>query len=175
MKMVMGDTLLIQATRAGELGSVKGLLDKNADVNGASDNGWTALMWACNMYGQTHYEVYQRIARLLVEKGADLKVRDKNGKTPLIVATQVADLPTTNLLLDRGADASVKEKSGYTPLLYTLTERWKDADAAAVVPRLVKAGANVSEQSPTKQTPIQLAQSLHMTKTLASLRAAGAR
>src|ERR1051325_836611 len=49
MKMVMGDTLLIQATRAGELGSVKGLLDKNADVNGASDNGWTALMWACNM------------------------------------------------------------------------------------------------------------------------------
>ena len=67
---------LLDAVKRKNITEVKEVLSIGADVNSASDNGWTVLIWACH-YGHTD------IARLLIEHGADINIKNKNGKTAL--------------------------------------------------------------------------------------------
>jgi ankyrin repeat protein len=65
----------------------------------------------------------QRIARMLVDHGADLKAVNDYGQTPLHVAIVESDLrgeiyleDTVRMLVDRGADIHSRDSDGRTPL-----------------------------------------------------------
>ncbi len=75
-----GLTPLLFATREGDLESVKVLLGAGADVNQASEYGWSALLVA------THNRFY-RLGLYLLEHGADPNLANEGGWTPLYIAT----------------------------------------------------------------------------------------
>lgn len=84
------------------------LLDSGLCINDAdSINGNTPL----------HLAIFQNkleIARVLVERGADLNIKNINGCTPAHLA--VKSLPMLELLLDRNVDLKIADENGLPPL-----------------------------------------------------------
>jgi ankyrin repeat protein len=105
------DQQLIDAAMDGDLAKIKALISARADVN-ARDKAWgmTALMFAVG-HG------YTEIAKLLVEKGADVDARDKDGFTALMMAAWQGHAEIAKLLIDRGADVNAEANDGFTALM----------------------------------------------------------
>jgi len=57
-------------------------------------------------------------AVLLIENGAEINARDKNGWTALIWAAVECSTSSAKMLIDRGADVTVHDKLGYTALMF---------------------------------------------------------
>jgi len=122
-------TALVFAAREGDVESARKLLDAGADVNQATEYGWTPLLTAVN---NRNYA----LATLLVERGANVNLANKGGWTPLYLATdnrniEGGDYPVPKadldhlalieLLLQRGADpnARVRENT-LTRTIFTM-------------------------------------------------------
>ena len=73
------NTPLIEAVKAGEVNTVKELIDGEADVNQPGEQGWTPLNWAA---GKGNLE----LVTLLVEKGADVFKVGRDQRTPQMIA-----------------------------------------------------------------------------------------
>jgi ankyrin repeat protein len=56
------------------------------------------------------------IAKLLIERGADVEAKDKWGRTPLYYACLNDNLECAELLIDAGADVGAKDRFERTPL-----------------------------------------------------------
>lgn len=85
------------------------LLKHQSNVNDATDQGKTALMYAC--------ENQQEPAslKLLIDAGADVNKQDLIGKTALMYAAQNYKTPDSiYLLISAGADMSIMDHSGKT-------------------------------------------------------------
>jgi ankyrin repeat protein len=76
-----GGTALIPAAHHGHPETVRLLLETAIDVNHVNNLGWTALLEAV-ILGDGG-PVYQEIVKLLLAGGADAKIADKDGVTPL--------------------------------------------------------------------------------------------
>jgi len=55
------------------------------------------------------------VARLLIEKGADVNARDNNGSTPLIAAAFKGRSGIAQLLIDKGADVKAADPTASRP------------------------------------------------------------
>ena len=83
------------------------------------------------------------IARLL-DEGADVHARNKDGVTPLHVAIWKHDRRVVRMLLDRGADANAKRVGGAAPPLHSAI--WTgDRD---IVEMLLDGGADLKQDQP---------------------------
>ncbi|XP_030060660.1 fibronectin type 3 and ankyrin repeat domains protein 1 [Microcaecilia unicolor] len=69
---------------------------------------WTPLMRVSSITGNTD------VASCLIEAGADINIKDKDGKSPLMVAALNNHESLVELLLERGADYSVTNEYGKT-------------------------------------------------------------
>ncbi|XP_051838651.1 fibronectin type 3 and ankyrin repeat domains protein 1 isoform X2 [Antechinus flavipes] len=69
-------------------------------------SGWTPLMRVSAVSGN------KEVASLLIDAGADVNVKDKDGKTPLMVAVLNNHEELVQLLLEKGADPSVTNEFG---------------------------------------------------------------
>jgi ankyrin repeat protein len=95
-----GETPLMTAARAGSLASVKALLARGASVDGKDERrGQTALMWAAA-------EGHADVAQLLIEVGADVRLRLGSGFTPLLFAVREGRTDVVRVLLKAGADVN---------------------------------------------------------------------
>ena len=100
---------LWKAASAGDLSAIKDALGDSADLNALdSQFGITPLGWAA-LNGQTE------AAKLLIEKGADVNARNRDGATPLHSATFLGRIETVKLLLEKGADTTLRNNDGSTP------------------------------------------------------------
>ena len=70
------------------------------------------------------------MVQLLLDRGADIDARDKNGWAPLHFAAAFSEVPTVvELLLDRGADATTRDSEGKVPFAYAVrNEHLKGTD-----------------------------------------------
>lgn len=64
---------------------VKALLNAGAKIDATDNKGWTALFYAVN-------DIHPEKIGILLEKGAIVNLKDKNGLTPLMLAKQIKDL-----------------------------------------------------------------------------------
>ncbi|WP_419198881.1 ankyrin repeat domain-containing protein [Wolbachia endosymbiont of Rhagoletis cingulata] len=91
---------------------LKSFLEKKGDINAltsCNNDNWALLHYA------VHYGNLDMVS-FLIDKGANIEIRSKEGKTPLYLAVEEAKQNIINLLLDRGADIEAKNNDGRTPL-----------------------------------------------------------
>ncbi len=99
---------LLYAAAFGSTEAVKLLLDSGADVHAKNAFDATALIWAAGQPGK---------ARLLIEKGAAVNARTRQGRTPLMIAAACDGcVATVGLLLSEDADPKVQDAGGSTAL-----------------------------------------------------------
>ena len=157
---------------------VRALLNQ-PDVNTPQVDGMTALHWAA-------YHGVREIADLLVRAGANAKAANRYGMTPLSLACTSGSAEMVELLLKAGADPNAPLPGGETPLMTaartgaldavtallshgasvdTKEDRrgqtalvWAAAEGhAAVVRKLIDAGADFRARLPSGFTPLLFA------------------
>lgn len=102
---------LIIAVRQGHKKAAELLIGAGANVNiKEADDGTMPLNMAAG-------KGFTSISELLIEKGATLDSRGRNGQTPLHYAAIAGQIQEMQLLLAKGADIDAKTFSGATPLI----------------------------------------------------------
>jgi len=141
-----GATPLYAASFNGQINAVRLLLDNGAEVDRATKNGATPLWIACHLghvdvarlllekgaavdraydgetplyiacqNGLAHGRIH--VVLHLLNHGADVNRANRNGQTPLWIATRNLQIDKVRLLLDKGADVDRANRYGETPLL----------------------------------------------------------
>ena len=116
-------------------------------VNDVDDFNRTALQ-AAALNGQT------LIAKLLLERGADVTVATQDGWTPLNSASDSGYIGVVKLLLEKGADVTVETNKGWTPLNSASSNGHVD-----VVKLLLEYDADVTVATQDGSTPLDSASS----------------
>jgi len=111
-----GKTFLHAAVAGGNLDLVNLALRYPNQINARAEFNHTALLTAA-------HQRRTEIAKLLVERGADVNVADQGGTTPLIASAPNDDNPSpakaelVQLLIKNGADVNAADNDGWTALL----------------------------------------------------------
>jgi len=100
----------LEASHSGRADVAGLLLYKGADVNAATKDGWTALMWAAR-------EGHADVVKLLLDNRADPNRSDRDGRTALMWAADSLDSHVVSLLLRRGADVNARDAAGWSALM----------------------------------------------------------
>ncbi len=79
-----------------------------------------------------------KIAKLLIEKGANINALNDSHKTPLHWAISTSNIRGVKLLIEHKADINIKDNDGKTP--YDLTEAlyYRDKKAALEIRQILK-------------------------------------
>jgi ankyrin repeat protein len=190
-----GQTGLQVASQYGHGDIVETLLEAGAAINAKANDGSTALHQAVGAIE------YQAIVKLLLENGASVDAEDCYGRRALHTACENGYGPIVSVLIEHGADIAVKDVLGTTALTLALRERheavalqllsagpkiqelaggWKALHMAAaqgierLVEELLKMGADVMVEDPTKMTPLHRAALAGHESVSSTLVAAGA-
>jgi ankyrin repeat protein len=123
------DQNLFDALRAGDIQSVKALLDKGISVNAKNADGLTPAMYAA-LYSSP------ACLKLLIARSADVNAIAPDGATALMYA--LPDRTKTALLLEKGANVNAKLKDGKTVLITAV----KQDGASDLVRMLLAKGAD---------------------------------
>jgi ankyrin repeat protein len=143
------------------------LVEKGADVHEKDQFGYTPLHWAVMMG-------YRELTELLLAKGADPNAKGKAGETPLDFASYpgiarlliekgaelsslqsaafIGDLDKVKALIDEGTDVNKKDTVGVTALHAAVAGGHKD-----MTEFLILKGADVSTSAMDGQTPLHWA------------------
>ncbi|MBS1531287.1 MAG: ankyrin repeat domain-containing protein [Bacteroidetes bacterium] len=105
-----GFTPLGLACYFGQFEVARYLVLKGADVNLPSNNGFHVFPIHSAAAGN-----YTDIARMLIDNGANVNVRQQAGATPLHSAAQNGNLDLLILLLEHGAETDVRMEGGKLP------------------------------------------------------------
>src|SRR6266851_2140361 len=163
------DVSLVNAARQADKQAVRALLQKSSDVNAATPDGNTALLWAvqnddrdmvdlllragadvkaANRYGGTPLSLAAvngnaAVIDLLLEAGADPNTALPGGETALMTAARTGSGQAIRALIDHGADANARDSSrGQTALMWAAAR-----DHAQAIRILVAAGADVNART----------------------------
>jgi len=152
----------LHLTRSGELGVpfddiyfdvVRYLLEHDADVGAQAETEHSTPLHLASYWGGF------KVAQLLLDHGADINVRDKNGRTPLhgtLVGMHdgLGDyfFDTVRFLLEHGADVHALDNDRATPLHVVLPTGGTKATGL-----LLKHGADVHALDGNHSTPLHFA------------------
>lgn len=85
---------------------VEGLVEKVSNLNALNENGYTPLSLSI-LYLQ--FQNHHRILDSLINAGADINAPSACGKTPIIWAAGIGNIPAISKLLDKGADINYNQ------------------------------------------------------------------
>ena len=135
---------LIEALRRGDPAELRALLDAGADLQGADEDGYTALLRAVHGSKSHLLEVLQ----LLVHRGAELNGISRYGESALRVLSNAGRFDAVRLLLDAGADES---QLAWNPLIRAVA-LGSLADVQAAWQTLRAAGGSLEAHDRWKRT-----------------------
>ena len=140
--------MLLEGCRDGDFDKVRLAINFGADLGAKDVYGNTPLYWASYMNRIA-------IAKLLIERGADVEAKDNDGgRTPLHFAANWNRIETAKLLIERGADVEAKDKWGQTPLHFASS--WNHIEIAEL---LLDRGADVEAKDDRGKTPLDVVRS----------------
>lgn len=139
--------LLHLAVEKDNLELAKMLLDKRAPVNERGKDEKTSL----------HLARSEKMTRLLLRKGADLRKKDKWGYAPIHTAADLHLKGVLKALLEKGANVNRLAEYKYTPLHYAARRN------IAEVPRfLIEHGADINAKNHIGDTPLHLSMGFYV-------------
>lgn len=97
--------------------------------------------------------ISSRCIELLLDAGANVDHKGRDGWRPLIKATYYGCMNTTKLLIERGANVNVKRPNGLSPLFNACKQGHLE-----IVKMLIERGANMHVKYCSKHTPLTIAQ-----------------
>ena len=113
-------------TFIGDIEEIKKHLNRDRNLINQKDVvGYTALHIAA-------LEGHKEIAKLLIEKGADLNIQDVSGVTPLIYAVMNLHNEVAELLIDNNAALDIESNHGRTALFYAVEENNKEMQESLI-------------------------------------------
>lgn len=148
-----GNHMIHIASRNGDLNLVDKLVSFGADINSEDDNGRTALHHAVirstvslpvalsflfREQKNDDEKIAIEMVRKLIEKGADVRARDKEGISPLHIAVGRGFLQVSSILLNAGAYSNERMHDGTTPLHIVA----RSGSNVTIIKRLLEAGAD---------------------------------
>lgn len=139
-----GKTPLCWAVLNGQIGSVRILVEKGANIDKKDDNGLTPLAIASKRGDTT-------IVKFLIENGADIELADANGYTPLIWASREGHPETIKMLLGKGAKIETADFNGNTALMHSVR-----CGRYISCKTLIEMGADINAQNNIGQTALML-------------------
>ncbi len=131
-----GATPFWRAAQSSDTDLLQRLLDAGADPLIATDNGTTVLMVASGIgwvEGVTHEWSRDRNVQTvnwLLELGADVNVRDRDGRTALMGAAHKGRNEIVQILVDRGADMAVRDVGSRDSIHNLYGKTWQAIDYA---------------------------------------------
>lgn len=176
--------VLCEPANAGDLNKVQTLLRKGADLNAVDSLKRTPLMLAlaradvsgpaAPLKGVTPEKREAnklKIARLLIERGADVDKRSEIGLTALHYAAmwpgdEGAALELTRALVQKGAIVDPRMETGVTPLRMAV-----DRKRVQIARFLVESGADPLGEDDDQQSPYRRARALKSPDLIAALTA----
>jgi ankyrin repeat protein len=114
------------------------LLEAKSIVDPRNKDNNTPLIACCG--GRSDEEAV-KIARVLLDRGAEIEQRGRWQRTPLLEASISGSAELVELLLSRGADIKAVDENGNTALILA---SHNGMHGPAIIPLLVKAGVDVS-------------------------------
>ncbi len=177
-----GLTPIFYAAAWGKVKAVERMIALGADIHHKAYYKMTPL----------HYSFYWRAqpdaARVLLEHGADVNARSRDGYTPLNFATQKGSKEGVALLLEKGAKIDmadmfhrtpliIAEKSGFTTLrgmMLALHNAARNGDAAQAAVLIKKYPQLVNARDSESKTPLHYAAQLNHVEIAGQLIEAGA-
>ncbi|PHH70989.1 hypothetical protein CDD82_6806 [Ophiocordyceps australis] len=117
MANAKGVSALHLAARFGLSDCLSLLVEHGADANAADVERFTPLHHAVSGEGPR-----EDVVEALLGAGADLELRDKDGRTPLMLAVQLGQPRMLHLLLQYDADVRVMDVEGNTAADYAASE-----------------------------------------------------
>lgn len=97
------------------------------------------------------------LGAMLKARPADVRVRDRDGNTPLHLASLHGRLDAVSVLLQAGADISVRNKFDIEPIHYAAAAAGTGLAHPSLVEPLLQAGANPNALSKSTGTPLGIA------------------
>jgi ankyrin repeat protein len=103
-----------------------------------------------------------RLARLLIERGADIQPSDCCEHSPIVNATALRSVPIVELLIENGVEVSQEDSSGYFPLMAACCHkfdtfyrfiRWQ-SDGREMIRCLIKNGAHPDQRGTLGRTAL---------------------
>ena len=128
---------------------IKLLLENNSNFDNSNGNTWSCLMCTVN---NSNYD----IAKLLIEKGADVNFINYNGDNILnLLCSNRKDNKIIELLIENGADVNSKNKFGGTPLM-NLIKYSSSSDNFKSIKLLISKGSQVNSKDEKSKTPMMM-------------------
>ena len=134
------------AARRGLSDELMDALNSGVDINSKDVNGRTALM-------DTSENGHHAIARLLIKRGAKVRLTDKFSDNALLLATRNQHKKLITVLSTAGSNINSRDLNGNTPLIVATEKGHK-----AIVSVLLKRGANVHLKNKRGHTALAIAQ-----------------
>ena len=156
-------TRLMHAARKGDGARVRWLLARGARAALQDVNGRSALYWACLVSSSVD------VVRALLAGGAPVDAKDRDGFSPLCLASGKGHVEVVRALLAGGADVEAAANDGATPLFIASEE-----DHVEVVRVLLAGGAAVDAVADGGRTPLYTASDMGHVEVVHALLAGGA-
>ncbi len=153
-----------QAAIDGDVKEIKLHIAKGSDFNKADQYGYTPLKRVIEGH-------YPEAAIAMIDSGkVDLNAKDREGRTPLIVAVSMGEPAIAEALIAKGADVKAKDTYDRTALHAAIQIGQKD-----LATLLIEKGVDVNGTDKTGQTPLTLAMQRNQPEIADLLRKNGAK
>ncbi|PON27670.1 hypothetical protein TGAM01_v203437 [Trichoderma gamsii] len=116
------------------------------------DHGEMDGILSSNRAGTDDKRGHEAVAKLMLDNGAYIEVKDNSGRTPLLIAAERGHEAIANLLLDKGAEIEARDSRGQTPLSYAA-----ERGHTAIFKLLLDKGAEMEANDENGRTPLSFA------------------
>ena len=131
---------------------IKTAIEQGADINKQGFLKYTPLIMVTGGdYSLFPDAIRPKVAKLLIESGADVNAKDFEGRTALMKTSYNINAEITKALLEAGADVNARDKSGMTALSYIFNDLFYGGNSfefskktESVAKLLVSYGADVN-------------------------------